>query len=55
MENFRINEMLSEQIAVVQEFATKLDTSNLQQLDENLSVIETAVEKLQEQTKYLPK
>jgi len=55
MENCRINEMLSEQIAIIQEFATKLDTKNLHQLDENLIVMESAIEKLKEQTEYLPK
>lgn len=55
MESFRINEMLSEQIAFIQEYATKLDTSDLHRLEENLTMIESAVRKLKEQTQYLPK
>ncbi len=55
MENCRTNELLSEQIAIIQEFAPQLDTMNLQNLEANLAEIEMALNNLKELMKYLPK
>lgn len=55
MENCRINEMLSEQIAIIQEFAPQLNPIDLQQLEANLTQIELALSKLKELMVYLPK
>jgi len=55
MENCRTNEVLSEQIATIQEFAQKLDTNDLSQLDANLAEIEVALNRLKEFMAYLPR
>lgn len=55
MENCRTNEVLSEQIAIIQEFAPQLNTIDLQQLEANLTEIEIALNKLKELMVYLPK
>lgn len=55
MENCRTNEVLSEQIVIIQEFAPRLDTSNLHQLEANLTEIEMALNRLRELMVYLPK
>lgn len=55
MENCRTNEVLSEQIAIIQEFAQKLDTNDLSQLEANLAEIEMALNRLTEFMAYLPK
>jgi hypothetical protein len=54
MENFRINELLLEQIAVIQEFAPKLDINDMLQLEADLDEIEIALNKLKEVLEYLP-
>ena len=53
--NCRINEVLSEQIAIIQELALQLDTTDLKQLEANLAEIEAAKNKLKELLAYLPK
>lgn len=55
MENCRTNEVLTEQIAIIQEFAQKLDTNDLSQLEANLAEIEMALNRLKEFMVYLPK
>jgi hypothetical protein len=55
MENRRTNEVLNEQIAIIQEFAPKLETTNLKQLEINLLELERAVNTLKDFLKYLPK
>lgn len=54
-ENCRTNEVLSEQIAIIQEFAPILDTNDLKQLDANLDEIKMALNRLKELMAYLPK
>ncbi len=54
-EHFRTNDVLSEQIAIIQEFAPQLDTSDLMQLEANLTEIEGALNRLKEFMTYLPK
>ncbi len=53
--NCRINEVLSEQIAIIQELAPQLDTNDLKQLEANLAEIEMTLNKLKELMAYLPK
>lgn len=53
--NCRTNEVLSEQIAIIQEFAPQLDTNNLMQLEANLGEIGMALNRLKELMAYLPK
>lgn len=53
--NCRINEVLSEQIAIIQELAPQLDTTDLKQLEANLGEIEAAMNKLKELMEYFPK
>ncbi len=55
MENCRTNEVLSEQIAIIQELAPQLNPIDLQKLEDNLSEIGMALNKLKELMKYLPK
>ena len=55
MENCRTNEVLAEQIAIIQEFAVKLETKDLSQLKANLGEIERATNTLKELLEYLPK
>lgn len=52
---FRTKDVLSEQIAIIQEFAPQLNPIDLQQLETNLTEIENAVNKLRELMLYLPK
>lgn len=54
MENRRTIEVLTEQIAIIQEFAIKLETSDLKQLKTNLGEIENATNMLKDLVKYLP-
>ncbi|MDU0458626.1 MAG: hypothetical protein RW306_07810 [Geobacteraceae bacterium] len=54
-EHFRTNDVLSEQIAIIQEFAPQLNPIDLQQLEANLTEIEMALNKLKELMLYLPK
>ncbi|BEH08953.1 hypothetical protein GSUET_05650 [Geobacter sulfurreducens subsp. ethanolicus] len=54
-EHFRMNDVLSEQIAIIQEFAPQLDTGDLMQLKANLVEIEKALNRLKEFMAYLPK
>ncbi len=51
----RINEVLSEQIAIIQEFAPQLDTNDLKQMEANLGEIGMALNRLKELMGYLPK
>ncbi|MDD2582726.1 MAG: hypothetical protein PHR66_12110 [Desulfuromonadaceae bacterium] len=51
--NCRINEVFSEQIAIIQELAPQLDTNDLKQLEASLGEIEMALNKLKEFMKYL--
>lgn len=53
--NCRTNEVLSEQIAIIQELAPQLDTNDLKQLEANLNEIEMALNRLKEFMAYLPK
>jgi predicted flavoprotein YhiN len=53
--NCRTNEVLSEQIAIIQELAPQLDTNDLKQLEASLGEIAMALNKLKEFMKYLPK
>ena len=53
--NCRTNEVLSEQIAIVQELAPRLNTNDLKQLEANLTEMEMALNKLKEFILYLPK
>jgi hypothetical protein len=53
--NCRINEVLSELIAIIQEFAPQLNPIDLQQLEANLTEIEMALNKIKEFMLYLPK
>ncbi len=53
--NCRINEVLSEQIAIIQELAPQLDTTDLNQLEANLAEVAAAMNKLKELMAYLPK
>lgn len=55
LSDFRTNDVLSEQIAIIQEFAPQLNPIDLQQLGANLTEIEMAVNKLRELMLYLPK
>jgi chaperonin cofactor prefoldin len=55
MENARTNEVLSEQIAVIQELAQKLSTADLRQLETDLSEMENALNNLKGFLQYLPK
>ena len=50
-----MNDVLSEQIAIIQEFAPQLSPIDLQQLETNLTEIEMALNKLKELMLYLPK
>ncbi|WP_188055641.1 hypothetical protein [Oryzomonas rubra] len=50
-----MNDVLSEQIAVIQEFAPQLDTGDLMQLEANLAELEAALNRLKELMAYLPK
>ncbi|MHB8122762.1 MAG: hypothetical protein ACYDG4_11455 [Desulfuromonadaceae bacterium] len=54
-EHFRENDVLSEQIAIIQEFAPQLNTDDLMQLEVNLTEIEGALNRLKEFIAYLPK
>lgn len=54
-ERFRANDVLSEQIAIIQEFAPQLNTDDLMQLEVNLTEIEGALNRLKEFIAYLPK
>lgn len=54
MENCRTNELLAEQIGILQEFAAKLDPTDLRQLKTNLGEIENATNTLKDLVKYLP-
>ncbi len=54
MENCRTNEVLAEQIAIIQEFAVTLETTDLKQLKTNLVEIENATNTLKDLLKYLP-
>ncbi len=54
-EHFRTNDVLSEQIAVIQEFAPQLNPIDLMQLEANLTEIEGALNRLKEFMTYLPK
>lgn len=53
--NCRTNEVLSEQIAIIQEVAPQLDTNDLRQLEANLGEIGMALNRLKELMAYLPK
>ncbi|MDD2540457.1 MAG: hypothetical protein PHH28_05355 [Desulfuromonadaceae bacterium] len=53
-EHFRTNDVLSEQIAIIQEFAPQLSPIDLQQLEAKLTEIEIALNKLKELMLYLP-
>ena len=53
--NCRINEVLSEQISIIQEFAPQLDTNDLKLLEANLGEIGMALNRLKELMAYLPK
>lgn len=53
--NCRTNEVLSEQIAIIQELAPQLDTKDLKQLEASLGEIEMALNNLKEFIKYLSK
>ncbi|MBW4055662.1 MAG: hypothetical protein HIU83_09690 [Proteobacteria bacterium] len=53
-EHVRTNDVLSEQIAIIQEFAPQLNPIDLQQLEANLANIEMALNKLKELMLYLP-
>ena len=53
--NCRINEVLSEQIAIIQEFAPQLDANDLKQLEANLGEIGMSLNRLTELMAYLPK
>lgn len=53
--NCRINEVLSEQIAIIQELASQLDTNDFKHLEANLNEIEMALNRLKEFMEYLPK
>lgn len=54
MENCRTNEVLAEQIGILQEFAVKLDTTDLKQLKIYLGEIENSTNTLKDLVKYLP-
>lgn len=54
-EHFRANDVLSEQIAIIQEFAPQLNVDDLMQLEANLTEIEGALNRLKEFMVYLPK
>lgn len=54
-EHFRTNDVLSEQIAIIQEFAPQLNTDDLMQLEANLVEIERALNSLKEFMADLPK
>lgn len=54
-EHFRTNDVLSEQIAIIQEVAPQLNPLDLQQMKANLTEIEMALNKLKELMLYLPK
>jgi hypothetical protein len=47
--------VLSEQIAIIQEFAPQLDTNDLKQMEANLGEIGMALNRLKELMGYLPK
>lgn len=55
MENCRTNEVLAEQIAIIQEFALKLSTDDLRQLEAELAEIENALNSLKKFMAFLPK
>ena len=55
MRNARTNEVLATQIGIIVDYAKRLDTNDLGQLEANLLEIELAVDTLKENLKYLPK
>jgi hypothetical protein len=54
METTRINEMLGLQIGVIQDAAHKLQSDNLEQLEEDMSALDGAIQELRAMIAGLP-